>query len=49
MPAFRARHPFRHTGEDSGTSRDMSGIPMVRPARFGMREYLTPEEFKERL
>jgi hypothetical protein len=35
--------------EGTFTSRDMSGIPMVRPARFGMREYLTPEEFKERL
>ncbi|HEX6997211.1 MAG TPA: hypothetical protein VF322_03640 [Gammaproteobacteria bacterium] len=31
------------------TSRDMSGIPMVRDKRYGMREHLTPEEFQERL
>ena len=31
------------------TSRDMTGIPMERPAQFGSREHLTPEEFAERL
>src|SRR5690606_3816820 len=28
---------------------DMSGIPMVREERFGLREHLTPAEFQERL
>src|SRR5690606_21296117 len=31
------------------TSRDMSGISMERPARFGTRQHLTDEEFRERL
>ena len=35
--------------EGTFTSRDMSGIPMVRPDRFGTREHLNPAEFKERL
>jgi hypothetical protein len=35
--------------EGTFTSRDMSGIPMSRPERFGNREHLTPEEFTERL
>jgi hypothetical protein len=34
--------------EGTFTSRDMSGIPMERPAAFGMRESLTPEEFLAR-
>lgn len=35
--------------EGTYTSRDMSGIPMTRPERFGMREHLTAAEFAERL
>ncbi|MBN1238852.1 MAG: hypothetical protein JXB36_10145 [Gammaproteobacteria bacterium] len=31
------------------TSRDMSGIPMERPAQYGTRRNLTPEEFRQRL
>ncbi len=31
------------------TSRDMSGIPMTRPERFGTREHLTAAELEERL
>jgi hypothetical protein len=35
--------------EGTFTSRDMSGIPMSRPARFGNRQLLTEAEFLERL
>lgn len=35
--------------EGTFTSRDMSGIPMSRPARFGNRQTLTEAEFLERL
>ncbi len=35
--------------EGTFTSRDMSGIPMVRDARFGTREHLTAEELQERV
>jgi len=35
--------------EGTFTSRDMSGIPMARPANFGTREHLTPEELRERV
>jgi hypothetical protein len=35
--------------EGTFTSRDMSGIPMSRPASFGTRERLTAEEFKQRI
>jgi hypothetical protein len=35
--------------EGTFTSRDMSGIPMTRPAQYGSREHLTAEEFRERL
>ena len=34
--------------EGTFTSRDMSGIPMQRPAQFGERASLTPEEFEAR-
>jgi hypothetical protein len=34
--------------EGTFTSRDMGGIPMSRPAEFGTRQHLTPEEFRER-
>ena len=35
--------------EGTFTSRDMSGIPMSRPERFGTREFLTAAELEERL
>jgi hypothetical protein len=35
--------------EGTFTSRDMTGIPMERPAQFGTREHLTAEEFQQRL
>jgi len=35
--------------EGTFTSRDMSGIPMERPAQFGTREVLTSQEFRERV
>lgn len=35
--------------EGTFTSRDMSGIPMTRPERFGTREHLTLAELEERL
>ncbi|MDX1562042.1 MAG: hypothetical protein R3305_03910 [Gammaproteobacteria bacterium] len=35
--------------EGTFTSRDMSGIPMSRPAQFGNRQHLTPAELEERL
>jgi hypothetical protein len=35
--------------EGTFTSRDMSGIPMSRPARFGTRQTLTAEELRERV
>ena len=35
--------------EGTFTSRDMSGIPMVRPAEYGTREHLTAEEFNQRV
>jgi len=31
------------------TSRDMSGIPMTRPAQYGTRQHLTEEEFRQRV
>jgi hypothetical protein len=34
--------------EGTFTSRDMSGVPMSRPAEFGTRQQLTAEEFRER-
>ncbi|MGD8325028.1 MAG: hypothetical protein PVF50_11745 [Gammaproteobacteria bacterium] len=35
--------------EGTFTSRDMSGIPMSRPAQFGTRQSLSAAEFRERL
>jgi hypothetical protein len=35
--------------EGTYTSRDMSGIPMVRPAQYGTRPFLTAEEFAQRV
>ena len=35
--------------EGTFTSRDMMNIPMARPAQFGTRTHLTPEEFKARV
>jgi hypothetical protein len=35
--------------EGTYTSRDMQGIPLERPEQFGTRQFLTPEEFRERL
>lgn len=35
--------------EGTFTSRDMSGIPMVRPKEDGTRRYLTAEEFRQRV
>lgn len=35
--------------EGTFTSRDMGGVPMSRPAQFGTRQHLTPEEFQQRL
>jgi hypothetical protein len=35
--------------EGTFTSRDMSGIPMSRPARFGTRQSLTADELRERV
>lgn len=34
--------------EGTFTSRDMSGVPMSRPAQFGTRQHLTAEEFLQR-
>ena len=35
--------------EGTFTSRDMQGIPLQRPDQFGTRQFLTEEEFRERL
>jgi len=35
--------------EGTFTSRDMSGVPMSRPAQYGTRQHLTAEEFRERV
>jgi hypothetical protein len=35
--------------EGTFTSRDMAGIPLERPQQFGTRQFLTTEEFRERL
>ena len=35
--------------EGTFTSRDMGGIPLQRPDQFGTRQFLTDEEFRERL
>lgn len=35
--------------EGTFTSRDMTGVPMTRPAQFGTRRQLTPEEFRARV
>jgi len=35
--------------EGTFTSRDMQGIPLERPEQFGTRQFLTPEEFQQRL
>lgn len=35
--------------EGTFTSRDMGGIPLQRPDQFGTRQFLTPEEFQQRL
>ncbi len=35
--------------EGTFTSRDMSGVPMSRPAQYGTRQHLTAEEFQQRL
>jgi hypothetical protein len=35
--------------EGTFTSRDMANIQMARPAQFGTRTHLTPEEFKQRV
>jgi hypothetical protein len=35
--------------EGTFTSRDMQGIPLQRPEQFGTRQFLTQEEFRERL
>ena len=46
MPRFSWGDPNL---EGTFTSRDMSGIPMTRPAQFGNRATLTTEEFLERV
>ncbi len=45
-PRFSWGHPNL---EGTFTSRDMQGIPLERPEQFGSRQYLTPEEFQQRL
>jgi hypothetical protein len=45
-PRFSWGHPNL---EGTFTSRDMGGIPMQRPEQFGTRQFLTSEEFRERL
>jgi hypothetical protein len=35
--------------EGTFTSRDMQGIPLERPEQFSTRQFLTPEEFQQRL
>lgn len=35
--------------EGTFTSRDMSGIPMSRPAQYGTRQHLNTEEFRQRV
>lgn len=35
--------------EGTFTSRDMSGVPMSRPAQYGTRQHLTAEEFRQRI
>ena len=35
--------------EGTFTSRDMQGIPLQRPDQFGTRQFLTDDEFRERL
>src|SRR5688500_5149343 len=35
--------------EGTITSRDMQGIPLERPEQFNTRQFLTPEEFRQRL
>jgi hypothetical protein len=35
--------------EGTFTSRDMQGIPLERPEQFGRRQFLTPEEFEQRV
>jgi hypothetical protein len=35
--------------EGTFTSRDMSGVPMSRPAQYGTRQHLTADEFRERV
>jgi hypothetical protein len=44
-PKFSWGHPNL---EGTFTSRDMQGIPMERPEAMGTRQFLTPEEFKQR-
>ncbi len=45
-PRFSWGHPNL---EGTFTSRDMGGIPLQRPDQFGTRQFLTAEEFRERL
>jgi hypothetical protein len=45
-PRFSWGHPNL---EGTFTSRDMGGIPLQRPDQFGTRQFLTSEEFRERL
>jgi hypothetical protein len=46
MPRFSWGDPNL---EGTFTSRDMSGIPMVRPEQYGLRRHLTVEEFRQRV
>jgi hypothetical protein len=45
-PRFSWGHPNL---EGTFTSRDMGGIPLQRPDQFGTRQFLTPEEFQQRV
>ncbi len=45
-PRFSWGHPNL---EGTFTSRDMQGIPLQRPDQFGTRQFLTAEEFRERI
>jgi hypothetical protein len=50
-PNWRAPHLSWGDADLQGTftSRDMSGIPMTRPAEYGTRQHLTAEEFRQRV
>jgi hypothetical protein len=45
-PRFSWGHPNL---EGTFTSRDMQGIPLERPEAMGTRQFLTPEEFQQRV